>query len=1012
MKNTKTNRLNAGVLLKSTRLFWRMLPVLLCVVVPLNMFAQKATITGTVVDSKNEAVIGANVIVKGSKLGTITNMDGKFTIEAETNDILVFSYLGMNAVEVKIGASKNIRVVMTDDTKALDEVVVIGYGTVKKKDVTTAISTISTKDLDQRPIITADQALQGKAAGVSVIKPNGAPGQAMVIRVRGTTSMNSSNDPLYVVDGVAIDNISFLSANDIESIQVLKDASSAAIYGSRAANGVILISTKSGIVGKSKITMNAYMGITNLSNKIESLNVAQYRELLSDMGSTVTIPITATDQTDWYKETFQTAVSKNYQLSISNATDKLKYYLSAGYTGENGILKSAFFERFNFRSNIENQIRPWLKVGANITYSDYTNNGVITGQGSNRGGVVLAVINTPTYASVWKQTYDALGVPTITMPLQYNNDFNGVNISSPLESMARSENNAEKNNRLISTGSSEISFSPHFKLRSTVTLDRHYSNYNSFLDPIKTTDGRNNYGNATDNRSLTTVMIYDNILSYNQTFGKHNIDFMGGTSGTTSDYTTSYQTASNFIDGTVQTLNAGNKLSQGNGSFAAKSAMMSYVSRLAYNFDSKYLATVNFRADGSSKLAPNNKWGYFPSASAAWRVSSEEFMSNLSWMDDMKVRVGWGQTGNIFGLGDFDYLARNRYMRVNWWEEGNTNAVPLYTQNSLSNSGLTWETTTQSNVGIDLTVLKNRLTFAIDYYYKLTTDMLMNVTLPAGSAPTSSITRNEGEMTNEGFEFSVNSVNLDKKFRWTTDFNISFNRNMLTKLTLSQVYNTAKTSDNISEFIVRNTPGHSLGGFYGYFSDGVDTETGELMYRDLNGDGSITTSDRDYIGDPNPDFMYGMTNTFSYKNINLSILLQGSQGNDIFNASRIETEGMYNATNQSTRVLSRWRRPGMETKIPKAGYDMKVSSYFVEDGSFLRVKDISLSYNVTSSTLKKWGISRLQPYLTCTNLLTITKYLGFDPEVNQWGNSGAVQGIDWGTYPQTKSFIFGLNLEF
>jgi len=1002
MKNTRRNRVSARVLLNGTRLFRRLLPILFCLVMPLNLLAQKATITGKVVDSKNEAVIGANVIIKGTSTGTITNIDGQFILEAASTDVLVFSYLGMDKQEVQVGTSKNIRVVMVEDTKALDEVVVIGYGSVKKKDLTTAISTISTKDLDQRPIVTADQALQGRAAGVSVIKPNGAPGQAMVIRVRGTTSMNSSNDPLYVVDGVAMDNISFLSANDIESIQVLKDASSAAIYGSRAANGVILISTKSGVVGKSKVTLNAYTGITNLSKKIASLNVAQYRELLNDLGSTTNIPINVTDQTDWYKETFQPAVAQNYQLSISNATDKLKYYLSAGYTGENGILKSAFFERFNFRTNVENQIRSWLKVGANLTYSDYTNNGVITGQGSNRGGVVLSVINTPTYAPVWD----------ITNPLQYNNNFYGVNITSPVENMSRSENNAAKNNRLISTGSTEISFSPNLKLRSTVTLDRTYYNYVSFLDPIKTTDGRNNYGNASDNRSLTTVMIYDNILSYNQSFGKHNIDFMGGTSGTTSDYSTSYQTASNFIDGTIQTLNAANKLSQGNGTFAAKSAMMSYVSRLAYNYDSKYLMTVNFRADGSSKLAPNHKWGYFPSASAAWRISSEEFMRSAEWLDDLKLRVGWGQTGNVFGLGDFDYLARDKYIRVNWWELGNTNAVPLYTQNSLTNTGLTWETTTQSNIGIDLTVLKNRLTFALDYYYKLTTNMLMNVTLPAGSAPTNSLIRNGGEMTNKGFEFSVNSVNFDKKFRWTTDFNISFNRNMLTKLTLSQVYNTAKTSDNMNEYIVRNTPGNPLGGFYGYISDGVDPETGELMYRDLNGDGSLTTTDRSYIGDPNPDFMYGMTNVFSFKNFNLSVLLQGTYGNDIFNASRIETEGMYDAKNQSTRVLSRWRRPGMETKIPKAGYDMKVSSYFVEDGSFLRVKDVSLSYNVTSSTLKNWGITRLQPYFSCSNLLTITKYLGFDPEVNQWGNSGTVQGIDWGTYPQTKSFILGLNLEF
>lgn len=291
--------------------------------------------------------------------------------------------------------------------------------------------------------------------------------------------------------------------------------------------------------------------------------------------------------------------------------------------------------------------------------------------------------------------------------------------------------------------------------------------------------------------------------------------------------------------------------------------------------------------------------------------------------------------------------------------------------------------------------------------------MLMYVTLPAGASTASTITRNEGEMSNKGFEFSINSRNIDKKdFKWNTDFNISTNKNQLTKLVLSQVYYAAKTSENITEFVVRNEPGHSLGGFYGYFSDGVDPETGELMYRDINNDGSITTSDKTYIGDPNPDFTFGMTNFFSYKNFDLSILLQGSYGNDIYNASRMETEGMYDAKNQSTRVIDRWRRPGMITSIPKAGYDMKVSSYYIEDGSFLRIKDVTLSYNVSPAKMKKLGITKLQPYLTASNLFTFTNYLGFDPEVNQWGNSGTVQGIDWGTYPQTRTFIVGLNVEF
>lgn len=970
---------------------------------PLAMFAQKSNVTGVVVDSNNESVIGASVLVKGTKVGTVTDYDGKFSIQAASEDVLLVSYIGMTAQEITVGNSKNLKIVLTDNTKALDEVVVIGYGSVKKRDVTTAITTISTKDLDQRPIVSADQALQGKAAGVSVIKPNGLPGEGMVIRVRGTTSMNSSNDPLYVVDGVTLDNISFLSANDIASMQVLKDASSAAIYGSRAANGVILITTKTGAKGSAKISLNAYAGLTSLTKRIESLNVNQYRELMADMGSTTVLPATLTDQTDWYDETFQNALTQNYQLSISNASDKINYYLSAGYTGEQGIIKVAYFERFNFRSNIENQIRPWLKIGANISYSDYKNNGIISGQGSNRAGVVLSVINTPTFATIWDPNN----------PGQFNTQFYGVNITSPVENMSRSEDNVSINNRLVSTGSTELTFLPNLKLRSSVTLDRHYNNTTSFLNPIKTDYGRSEGGTSSDDRTLTTVMIYDNILSYNKSFNLHNIDFMGGTSFTSNYYTKSYLSSQYFLNDKIKTVNAGNKVSQGSGTYASEFAIMSYVGRLAYNYDSKYLATVNMRIDGSSKLHPNHRWGYFPSASAAWRISSERFMENLTWIDDLKIRGGWGQTGNQAGLSDYSYLQRFVINKQDWWETGKQKAVPIITMNELRNSDLTWETTTQSNIGIDLSVLKNRLTFAIDYYSKYTTNMLMYVALPPGSSTASTITRNEGEMSNKGFEFSVNSRNIDNKnFKWSTDFNISTNKNQLTKLVLSQVYNAGKTSENIIENVVRNEPGHSLGGFYGRLCDGVDPETGELIYRDVNGDGVVNASDRTYIGDPNPDFTYGMTNVFSYKNFDLSILIQGSYGNDIFNASRMETEGMYDGKNQSTRVLDRWRRPGMITSIPKANYDMKISSYFIEDGSFLRIKDVTLSYSVPSLKMKKLGITRLQPYFTASNLLTFTKYLGFDPEVNQWGNSGTVQGIDWGTYPQTRTFIVGLNVEF
>jgi TonB-linked SusC/RagA family outer membrane protein len=973
------------------------LALLIC---QLTFAQQKISVRGQVVDQSNEPIVGAVVKESGGTNGAVTDMDGNFSINVKGGATLSVSYVGFAPASLKPSAKMHI--VLQENNKLLDEVLVIGYGTSKRKDVTTSVSSVSTKDIDSRPIISAGQAIQGKAAGITVMQPNGLPGSGLSIRVRGTTSFNGSNDPLYVVDGVPMTDIDFLSANDIESIQILKDASSAAIYGSRAANGVIMITTKQGEKGKSKISFNGYIGMTKVNNKIHALNASQYKSLMDEIGL-VSLPDGLTDQTDWFDETYQTGVTQNYQASITNATDKIKYYLSGGYTDETGVIKTAYYKRYNFKANVSNQIRSWLNVSANLAYSDYQSNGIISGTGANRGGVILSVINTPTYAPVW----DA------TNPQQYNTNFYGVNITSPLENMARSQNNKSESNRLIATGKADITFMPDLKFNSSFTLDRAYTNSTSFLDPVTTSWGRNQMGEGSDNRSLNTLLVFDNILSYSHKFGKNSIDAMAGTSWTKSMWSQSYINGSHYNGDAIQTLNAANKISwSGTGSSAADWAIMSYVARLSYNYDSKYMITANMRADGSSKLAPGQRWGYFPSVSAAWRISSEKFMKNITWIDDLKLRGGWGQTGNQSGLGDYSYLQRYSINRMDWTDPKYADAVPSIKQSSLRNHELTWETTSQTNIGLDLTVLKNRLTFYADYYYKKTTNMLMNVTLPTGAAAASSIARNEGEMTNKGFEFAVESRNITGPFEWTTNANISFNKNKLTKLELTNVYYDAKTCETVNDYAVRNEVGRSLGGFYGYISDGVDPETGELMYRDINGDGKISTSDRTYIGDPNPDFTYGITNTFAYKGITLNILLQGSYGNDIYNASRMETEGMYDGKNQSTVVLDRWQVPGQITSVPKAGFRMFNSSYFVENGSYLRVKDITLSYSLPSRLLSKFGITKLQPYFTATNLITFTKYNGMDPEVNQWGNSGSVQGIDWGTYPQSKSFVFGLNVEF
>lgn len=977
---------------------------MLCLMAAINVMAQNVKITGTVVDSSNEPIIGATVTVSDdTNVKAVTNVDGRFTINAAPGSNLHITYIGYKTVDVK--AADGMRIVMEEESNMLKEVVAIGYGSVQRKDVTTAVSSVSTKDLDTRPIVSAVQGMQGKAAGVTISQANGQPGATPTIRVRGTTSLNGSNDPLYVVDGVPMTDIDYLSADDIVGMQILKDASSAAIYGSRAANGVVIITTKQGKAGEARISLNAHYALNVVRDNQDPLNAAQYKELMDEIGL-VKLPDGLTDKTDWKDEVYRTGNVQDYQLSVTNGNDKLRYFISGGYTGENGVIKKSSYERYNIRASVENDIRKWLRVNASVAYSDYSykGTGIISGTGSNRGGVVTSIVNTPTYAPVWDPDN----------PGQYYNNFYGVNITSPAENIARTENNKSSYNRLIATGKATIKFMEGLNLTSSLSFDRLQGIETEFLDPIKTTNGRDNYGKGHDGRSISSVWVFDNVLNWKKDFGLHGLDVMAGSSWTASKYSNNYIDGSNYADGLFQTLNAANKISwTGTGSSASEWAILSYFARLQYNWNDRYLFTANIRADGSSKLAPGHRWGYFPSFSGAWRISSEPFMKDIEWINDLKLRGGWGQTGNQSGLGDYSYLASYSINRVQWFGEGfDTNAVPTRTQSTLSNPELTWETTSQTDIGLDLTMFNNRLMLYIDWYYKRTSDMLMTITLPAGSAPARTLNYNGGTMVNKGWEITLKSVNMKGKFSWDTDFNISFNKNKLESLRLTQVYYSAMTTDYVNDYVVRNVPGRPLGSFYGYVAEGVDPETGDMIYKDVNKDGVISASDRTYIGDPNPDFTFGLTNNFSWKGFNLNILLQGSVGNDIYNVSRMETEGMYDGKNQSTKVLDRWRVPGQITNVPKAGWNIKNSSYFVEDGSYLRVKSVSLSYDVPRKIISKLGINRLQPYFTASNLLTWTSYSGMDPEVNQYGNNGAVQGIDWGTYPLNRSFVFGLKLEF
>lgn len=565
----------------------------------------------------------------------------------------------------------------------------------------------------------------------------------------------------------------------------------------------------------------------------------------------------------------------------------------------------------------------------------------------------------------------------------------------------------------MASGKAIVRLLPELTWTSTVSFDRVSSITTNFLDPKLTREGRNQNGTGYDSRSTGTVWTFDNVVNWEKKLGRHGFGAMAGSSWTKSDWSQNYINGSDYANDDIRTLNAANRISwDGTGSSGADWAIFSFFGRLQYNWNDTYMLTANLRADGSSRLAPGHRWGYFPSFSAAWRVSNEKFMKHITWIDDLKIRGGWGQTGNQSGLGDYGYLAMYSFGRIQWWQPGNEHAVPTRTQSSLSNPELTWETTSQTDIGFDLTMLRNRLTFYFDIYYKKTSDMLMSITLPAGSAAARSLTYNGGEIVNKGIELAVSSKNLVGNLKWNTDFNISFNRNKLTRLDLVPVYWGASTNSNVGQSVVRNAVGHPLGSFWGYIADGVDSETGDMIYRDVNEDGIVSASDRTYIGDPNPDFIFGLTNTFSYKGFNLSILLQGSVGNDIYNVSRMDSEGMFDGRNQTTRVLERWRVPGQKTDVPRVGFNQQNSTYYLEDGSYLRVKDITLSYDIPRSILKKMYLTRLMPYISFNNLLTFTNYSGRDPEVNQYGNSGGIQGIDWGTYPLSRSFVLGLKVEF
>ena len=964
--------------------------------------AQDVAVRGTVKDNQGNPLPGVSVVIKNTTRGTTTLPNGAFAIQADKQDILVFSFLGYSKQETQVGDRDVINLVMQDENRQLSEVVVIGYGTQRKKDITGAVSVVGEKEFESRPNTQLGAVLQGKAPGVQVLAPSGKPSAGFSIRIRGTSSIKASSDPLYVIDGVPTTDTRSVNPADIESISVLKDASSAAIYGASGANGVVLITTRKGKTGPPRFEFNAYGGYQSVWRRLDVLNGTQYRELMTEMGN-ITDWNKYNKNTNWQDEIFRKGTSQNYQLSVSGKNDKTTYYLSGGWVQQNGAVRAATMDRFNFKVNLEQQLNNWLTMGTNVAYSRWHDVDVTDNIGVDRGGVLLGALATPPVIGIY-------------------ND-NGTFTSNPFqdwENPVASTDGAEvgnKQQRLLGNIYGEIQLLPELKFRSNFGIDYNNSVYDYFVDPFRTSYGRARGGIGRNNTDLINYWIAENTLSYNKTFGKHTVGALAGVVAQSTKWESSKIEKTGFSSNGIPTTNAGSTFQVAENTKSEKKNA-SFLGRVTYSYEDKYLLTANMRADASSVFGPQNRWGYFPSASIGWRISQEAFMKDITVINDLKLRAGWGKVGN-------DQLGTSRYPWLGLVGPGSNYPIggivmPGTSPSSFENRELKWEATTQYNVGLDLTVLDSRLTVSIDAYQKNTSDLLLDVPVPKSTGFDIS-TQNVGKVRNKGLEFLVSSRNLVGDFEWSTGLNVSINRNKVIDIQKQDIFSAGvSTRGNIS--LTRE--GEPLGVFYGYRAAGVDPQTGNLWYLTSKGEKVFepAAEDRVIIGDPNPDFLYGITNNFSYKNVRLSVFLQGSQGNDMFNASRIETESMMDPRNQSTVVLNRWKTPGQNTDIPKATpNDSKnsiISTRYVENGSYMRVKSATLSYDLPATVLNRIKLKGLRVYVTGENLFTITDYKGFDPEVNYQGtntdpgDANKSQGIDFGTYPQTRNLIFGLNVTF
>lgn len=979
-------------------------------------------ITGIVKDKTGEPVIGANVVEKGTTNGTVTDVDGRFSLTVKESSSLLVSYIGYTEKQVPVGNQTNMNIMLAEDTELIDEVVVIGYGTVKKSDLTGSVGSVAMKKVNQVGITSADRALQGQVAGVQVNARTGQPGESMMIRVRGGNSLAGGNEPLYVIDGMPIEKMSSdINPEDILSMEVLKDASSTAIYGSRGANGVVLITTKRGSSQTLSVDYNGYVGISQLRKKLDLLGKDDYISMVNEVsqndgkGIAITPEQAATfPNNDWQDLSYQTALTHSHQLSVTGGNDATKLYASLNYLDQEGIIKGSDYNRLGLRINGDQKITDKLSLNASIAYTYGTKNSA--NSNADGGG---AIAYTAMVMSPIQEVMDEDGTYTSFK----GTPWGGTN---PI-GMSKLYKNKDVNSTLLANMALNYTIIDDLLLRVNAGAEVNASSNDRYI-PIGLVAGGAIDGDAYKQKANYYSLINENILTYDKRFNKnHALNVMGGI--TFQSYQKNQMTGSStsFLRDIYETNNLGAGAKPGKPSSGFSDyTMASFLGRINYNLMERYMVTVTARYDGSSKFSKENKFAFFPSAALAWRVTEEDFMKELSWLSNMKIRASIGQTGNQ-GIDPYQTQA---VLGTNTPVFGGGKDVG-FVLSSMANDNLKWETTTQTNIGIDLGFLDNRLNVGFDYYWKQTRDLLYKATLPPSSGY-SSMLRNLGRIDNKGLELSINSINMRGVVNWTTSLNISANRSKVVDLGTDVQGNKIQRIDapvaggNWFPLFVGKAPFQ----LYGYEIDGLyetDEEArqngeatkkaGDYRYKDQDGKPGITTGDKTILSDLQPSFIFGLTNTINWKNFEFSFLVTGSVGNDIvneFNKSITNIGGTWNIRKDVWD--NRWQ-PGKGGQYPRASSATKdylafgdPSSVWVEDGSYLRFKDIKLSYTLPSQWFRGARKPNIMVYVSGQNLITITSYSHYDPEAS-WMSS-SINGWDRGVYPSSKSYTLGLQVKF